>query len=387
MIRIASSDQQVLKLFSAHSGVETVNLDGADAGGGGGASLCDRLAEADLFLLTDSQAVEIALHCETAYRPTLVVLAGENEPLPRSFAEGMVDDLVILPLRALDVERILRMHEQMQVLHRVEQTSRAVPALVKKIEEDIQLAQKIQRRLIKEKFPPMGGLNVKSKYWCGLKAGGDYFDVFEFPDGNHVGVILSDSSSYSLSTQFIGSLVQFSVHVGQDDLSDPARIVAALHAKLRENMKEKDRFSILYGILNRKTYQFRYVDCGSVFAGLRGANGIQALSQGDNPALTLAKMSIPATKEVALEPGDRMMLLSDGWAESTGTPVPGLMKEFLRDADAQDVLNEMAFRLRREVEKASGDEISPDEGFPMPPQDCSVLIFDLAKNVLRLARG
>lgn len=381
MIRIASSNKEVLTAISSFPSVKAVHIPSAD--------LCERLGEADLFLLTDREAVAIAETCDSDSRPTLIVTVKDGEAVPSAFNDGFVDDLVILPLRALDVERILHMHAQMTALRAVEQTSRALPQLVTKLQEDIQLAQKIQRRLIKEKFPPMGGLNIKSKYWCGLKAGGDYFDVFEFPDGNHVGVILSDSSSYALSTNFIGSLVQFSVHVGQDDLGDPARIVAALHGKLRESMKEKDRFSIFYGIMNRKTYQFRFVSCGPVFAGERTSEGaFEWVAKGENPPLTAAAGGVPESREISLEPGDRLMLLSDGWAESIGASAGELLQDFLRaDGDAQDVLNEMAFRLRKGVEKMYELEPGEEEGFPMPPQDCSVLIFDLAKNVLRLAKG
>jgi phosphoserine phosphatase RsbU/P len=380
MIRIASSDLSLLKEFCLHAG-DTTPVPMA------GAELTARLADADLFLLSDEEAVRVA-EANSEARPTLITVADETAPLPASFKGGVVDDLLVRPLRPLDVERILRAHGQAQSLRAMEETSRAVPALLEKLQQDIQLAEKIQRRLIREKFPAIGGLSVKSKYWCGLKAGGDYFDVFEFPDGVHVGIILSDSSSYGLSTNFIGSLMQFSVHVGQDDVSDPARIVAALYGKLREEMKDKDRFNVFYGILSRKTYQLRYVECGSVFAAVKGAEGkVSWAARGENAALTKADGAVPAAKEVALEPGDRLLLASDGWSESLGQPSHALVEKFLNGpGDAQDLMNEMAFHLRKGVVKHFELDDAEEEDFPMPPQDCSVLVFDVAKNVLRLAK-
>ncbi|RYZ96856.1 MAG: hypothetical protein EOP11_22850, partial [Proteobacteria bacterium] len=346
-----------------------------------------RLADADLFLLNDEEAMRVVEAPQEA-RPTLITVSHEKDPTPLSFKGGFVDDLLLLPLRKLDAERILRAHGQAQALRAMEETSKAVPALVEKLQQDIQLAEKIQRRLIREKFPAIGGLNIKSKYWCGLKAGGDYFDVFEFPDKEHVGIILSDSSSYGLSTNFIGSLMQFSVHVSQDDLSNPAQIVSALYGKLREEMKEKDRFNVFYGILSRKTYQLRYVECGSVFAALKNTEGkVSFVAKGETPPLTKEYGSVPAAQEIALEPGDRLLVASDGWAESIGQPSAALIENFLRAPfDAQDLMNEMAFHLRRGVVKHFELNDAEEEDFPMPPQDCSVLLFDLAKNVLRLAR-
>jgi serine phosphatase RsbU (regulator of sigma subunit) len=350
-------------------------------------AVCENLGKADIFILDDKTALAVAEFCENSARPSLFVTANEGGELPESFARGYVDDLIALPLRALDVVRVVRFHEQLQSLRELESSSRAVPGMVKRLQEDIQLAQKIQRRLIKDKFPSMGGLSIKSKYWCGLKAGGDYFDVFEFPDQNHVGVILADSSSYALSTHFLGSLMQFSVHVGQGDLDDPAKIVRALHGKVREGMKDKDRFSLLYGILDRKTYKFRYVDCGAVFAAHKGAETKDFwLAKGDRAPLTKAVADLPAVREIGLEPGDRLFLFSDGWSEGLESPFLSTVERLSREHnDPQEFLNEMAFSLRKGVERHQDPEDKSEE-FPMPPQDCSVLVLDVAKNVLRLAR-
>lgn len=380
MIRIASSHLDLLKEFCLHA-PDTTPVPMASG------ELTARLGDADLFLLSDDEALRVAEAGGEA-RPTLIAVTPENGTVPNTFRGGLVDDLLVLPLRAIDVERVIRAHGLAQTLRAMEETSRAVPALLEKLQQDIQLAEKIQRRLIREKFPAIGGLNVKSKYWCGLKAGGDYFDVFEFPDNEHVGIILSDSSSYGLSTNFIGSLMQFSVHVGRDDLADPARIVTALYGKLREEMKEKDRFNVFYGILSRKTYQLRYVECGAVFAALKGAEGkVSWAARGETPPLTKESGTVPAAKEISLEPGDRLLVASDGWAESLAQPAHALVENFLRGpADAQDLMNEMAFHLRRGVVKHFELDDAEEEDFPMPPQDCSVLLFDVAKNVLRLAK-
>ena len=376
MLKIASTDKTVLEKFTAASGGQGILI--------GAGNICESLSLADLFLLYEPQVNQIEENCHPDFRPSIVVLAPEQETLPPSFLNGFADDLLVLPLRAADIARVVRMHEQMQILRTVEETTKAVPELVRKIQEDVHLAQKIQRRLIREKFSPIGGLAIKSKYWCGLKSGGDYFDVFEFPDQRHVGIILADSSSYSLSTAFIGSLMQFSVHVGQADITDPAAVVAAFYGKLQSAMKEKDKFSVFYGILDKKTYHFRFVECGPVYAALKNKqNGFQWLAKGENPQLTLANGHIPPCGEVLLEPGDRMTLVSDGWAEALEKPMSVLLPDFFQASDdPQEFINSMAFRLRKGAEKIAGE----GDDSPMPPQDCSVLLFDLAKNLIRLAK-
>ncbi|MGZ3684291.1 MAG: PP2C family protein-serine/threonine phosphatase [Bdellovibrionota bacterium] len=380
-LRIVLTDPLLLKQLDAHrTGAQLVAVKASELG--------NHVGKADIFLLDDDTAIRFLGARSEASWPSVVVIAGEKDPLPASFRQGIVDDLLVLPLRALDVERMIRAHELMQALHDLEGTSHGVGELVRQLQEDITLAQKIQRRLIREKFAPLGPLSVKSKYWCGLKSGGDYFDFFEFPGGTHAGLLLADSSSYALSTSLIGSLMQFSVHVGKEDFGDPTPIVEALTGKLREGMKERDRLSLLYGILDRKTYSFRYVDFGGVFLAKRSSKGaISWGAKGDNPAVTSARSALPSAREIMLEPGDRLIACSDGWGEALAEPMAELMEGGLNaNQDSQELLNGLAFRLRRTLEKNSEEPVKADDDFPMPPQDCSVLIFDLAANVLRLAK-
>lgn len=380
-LRIALTDKKLLERLQAlHSEPDFVHCQPEKLG--------ELVGKVDAFLLDDDSAIRFLGTRDESAWPSVIVAAEEGQGIPASYRQGLVDDLLVLPARALDLERMLRTCELVQSLRMLEESSRGVSDLVHRLQEDISLAQKIQRRLIREKFPALGPLSVKSKYWCGLKSGGDYFDLFEFPGGTHAGLILSDSSSYSLSTGLIGSLMQFSVHVGQDDLGDPSRIVASLWGKMKESVKETDKLSLLYGILDRKTYALKLVACGGVYLAKRGKNGeITWGTKGEHAPLTAASPQVPAATEILLEPGDRLMVCSDGWGEALEQPMPAFVEEFLgHSEDAQSLMNELAFRLRRKLEKESGDPVGAEDDFPMPPQDCSVLVMDLAQNVLRLAK-
>lgn len=381
--RIAATDQKLIdSLRALHDEPEWI-LCPPEPG-----KLGALVGKADLFLLDDETAIRFLGSLAENTWPSVVVAAPEGKGIPASFRQGLADDMLVLPARALDLERVLRNHEMLASLHVLEENSRSVSDMVHRLQEDVQLAQKIQRRLIREKFPALGPLSVKSKYWCGLKAGGDYFDLFEFPGGTHAGLILSDSSSYSLSTGLIGSLMQFSTHVGRDELEDPARIVRALWGKMQEAVKEKDKLSLLYGILDRRTYALKYVACGPVYLAKRGKGGqVTWGAKGEHAPLTLAAPKVPEPGELLLEPGDRLLACSDGWGEALEVGMPAFVEEQLaRSDEAQELMNQMAFRLRKKLEQDSDEPVKAEDEFPMPPQDCSVLVLDLAANVLRLAK-
>ena len=364
-VRIALTDRSLLPALEALRTGATFVACEPDA-------LGSLVGKVDIFLLDDDTSIRfLGTRSEDSW-PSVVVLAREGQGLPASFRQGSVDDLLTLPPRALDVERMIRSHEMMQALHELEESSHGVGELVRQLQEDIRLAQKIQRRLIREKFAPLGPLSVKSKYWCGLKSGGDYFDVFELPGGTHAGLLLADSSSYALSNSLIGSLVHFSVHVGRDDFSRPERVVEALVGKLREGMKEKDKLSLLYGIFDRKTFELRFVSCGGIYLARRSKNGaISWGAKGDKPALTAASPQVPESSSLMLQPGERLLACSDGWAAAFGESMSAIVEGALaRECESQDLVNDLAFRLRRKLEKDSEETPRAEDDFPMPPEDC-----------------
>jgi len=338
------------------------------------------LENIDIIFAKDSFFSEIKSVISDESRPSLFVCAQENSDImPNCYIDGFVDDILVLPARRLEFFSKIRLHHSIKALRQLEYSSAAVPHLVSKLQEDVLLAQKIQRRLIRDKFPSFSGLSIKSKYWCGLKSGGDYFDVFEFPDKNHLGILLVDSSSYALSTSFLSSLMQLSLHFTEEEIKNPSSIVMKLFGSVRDGMKAKDQFSIFYGILDRKTYLLRYVNCGNASLYLQGSKK-QWIVDNSTEAMSSLNHQIPATQELLLEAADRLILLSDGWANSINE-----LKEVVEKnahLESQTLVNEMSYILRKSI---TADEDDADNDPPMAPEDCSLLILDVAQKILRLA--
>lgn len=331
----------------------------------------------DLVIGFDQDIRDIVSTIKNGHRPTLFTSVSESGVLPTTFQDGICDDIILLPLRRFDLVRAIRLHFTFAAIRELEHTSAALPEVVRKLEEDIQLAQKIQRKLIRERFMAIGPISVKSKYWCGLKAGGDYFDVIEFPDEVHSGIFMADASSYSLSTALLSSLVQLSLQGSDGGIATPEQRLAMLEKKLGADLKEKDKLSIFFGILNRKNLKLEFISPGGAGLILERKGTVQAILSGENEPLKKGSWNLPQTQTLQLESGDRLVLFSDGWADGARNKGVEMVSSILDEgvADAQHFINELSFLMKKNVDDDS-----------MPPQDCSVLVFEVAQHALRLAQ-
>lgn len=343
----------------------------------------DQALSAQIIVADEASARDALASFTGEHRPTIFVTVAESaQELPQLYLLGLADDVLVTPVRRNEFLSRLRWHYHLQNLRELEHTTAGVPALVKKLEEDLRLAEKIQRRLIRDKFPPMQGVSVKSKYWCGMQSGGDYFDVIEFPGGRYVGFLMADASSYTLSANLLATLMRQSLQVPQGEEPTPEKMIASVLNEV--TMKEKDRLAIFFGVLDRKTYRMRYVSEGSIWACKRSGSGSQQtavewIMRGERKPLSATVRVVAPAREVRLDPEDRLLLFSDGWSQSIGSTMPGLIETQLKsEMDPQALVNELSFQLKQSIHDPEDDE-------PMPPRDCSVLLVDIEKNILRLA--
>jgi serine phosphatase RsbU (regulator of sigma subunit) len=194
-------------------------------------------------------------------------------------------------------------------------------------------------------------------------------------------VVLTDSSSYGLSSALTSALMRVAARLSTEDSRSCSETVRRIQADLQATLADKDRFSMFYGVVSRKDYRLRYVHFGdSVVAyAAPGESSFRILSA-QGPTLRKSTPDAPAALEecvLPLQPGGRLVLLSDGFVEASGgTPAQALaLLSKFRDREAKDSLNELVYRVKS-VFQAADD---------MPAQDCTAVVLDVDARVIRLA--
>ena len=153
-----------------------------------------------------------------------------------------------------------------------------------------------------------------------------------------------------------------------------------IHEELSLTLKEKDSLSLFYGILSRKDYRLRYAHLGDsgFFVARKGAGFSRIETQA--PAIRAQGFSAQTLKEGVwiVEPQDRIVVMSDGYAEACGGWDETLkFLDRFREREAADLLNELTFEVKRKLKSDDGEE-------EMPAQDCTALVFDVDSKILRL---
>lgn len=186
----------------------------------------------------------------------------------------------------------------------------------KKINRDLQFAKRIQ-----EKILPKKGISESVKldyiYKPSEILSGDMFDMFNIDDDN-IGIYISDVSGKGIAASMMTMFIRQSMRVMKDDIKNPSDALSELHKRfLTLNLEVDNYFTIFYGIYNRKTKLFKYVNAGHNCIPIRyNDNDLNLLYNKGYPISSLFDKIVYEEKSIELELGDKILFYTDGITEA-----------------------------------------------------------------------
>jgi hypothetical protein len=292
-------------------------------------------------------------------------------------SSGKVDDALVFPFRALEIQSKLRHYQQILMWEEVTRLNSSFSGLIERLQEDLRLAERLQKSKSPIRFPEVRGFKVTSRYLAGMRSGGDHLDLAESKSGNQLSIVLADSSSYGLSSSLLSVLMRVAMKLSQEEVRSCEDTVRRIHEELLLTLNDKDKLSLFYGIISRKDYCLRYVNLGTstAFYAQPGQNFRALPSQGEQ--IMRASSGLPKQDfqaELPLEPQGRLALISDGFLEVMGGEAQVLkaLNQY-RDVESADFLNELVFQLKSKFD-------APDD---LPAQDCTAVLLDVDSRILR----
>ncbi|HOX39768.1 MAG TPA: SpoIIE family protein phosphatase [Candidatus Brocadiia bacterium] len=237
-------------------------------------------------------------------------------------------------------------------------------------DRDLQIARQLQLRLNPVWLPQMPGMEIAVKCVSGAKASGDFYDVIELGD-NSYGLLIADVSGSGLRAAVVMAVAKLAFRTFSANQFSPKAILDKVNAALCDSTPESYYLEAFLGVLDADNMVLRYVNASQPPPLLLR----DKVTRLDGRGLFVGMFDDPGYEEktVALEFGDRLLMLTDGALDRFGPPGAA------RDARIDEVLtaNRNA-SLEDMVELLL--QVPPAPGYFEEGDDLTILALEVAQS-------
>ncbi len=238
-------------------------------------------------------------------------------------------DMAELRARLVAGARIVAMQRELAEKNRaITRTLEGLQAVHARIDQDLLQARKIQESLVPETSRRFGASRFDLLMEpCG-HIGGDLVGLFS-PGLNRVGFYCIDVSGHGITSALMTARLagylsadHFDQNVAMEQrqfafygLKPPAEVARVLNARLMASDGIDEYFTMIYGTVDLYRGEVKLVQCGHPHPMVMRRDGrIEFLGRGGMP---LGLLDNPLCDEISvrLEPGDRLLIYSDGITE------------------------------------------------------------------------
>jgi serine phosphatase RsbU (regulator of sigma subunit) len=182
-----------------------------------------------------------------------------------------------------------------------------------RMEQEINIARDIQQALLPKDFREFPHLSVRGINFPCLSVGGDYFDVFPLSD-NRTAFLIADVSGKGLGAALLTTMLQGALSAMTLG-TDPALVFNHVNKFLCSHAEVGRYATMFFGILDQQGH-LEFINAGHPSPILlRKGVAEEAFAEGSFPVGLVPEAEYTAVC-LKLEPGDTMVLFSDGVTEA-----------------------------------------------------------------------
>jgi len=180
---------------------------------------------------------------------------------------------------------------------------------------DLAEALKIQRRLLPQQIPQIEGWEIAASWQPAAGVGGDCFDAIPFSD-SRLALSIADVVGKGIPAALLMSNLQAAVRAFASEAVEPHALCQQVNRILCGNIAEGRFISCFYCVLDAASGVLTYSNAGHYLpAVVRIGGTIERLGAG-GPVLGVIAGAEYEQAQVALAPGDRVVLFTDGLTEA-----------------------------------------------------------------------
>lgn len=185
-----------------------------------------------------------------------------------------------------------------------------------RVRDELEVARSLQRDLLPSSLPTMPGYLVSHSYETANEIGGDYYDLIPLDDGR-IAVAVGDASGHGMAAGLLMAIANATLKGALDVDPSPQPVIEAVDRSLLGTGGRRAFMTLIYGVLEPEKGDLKLGMAGHPFPLVRRGDGrVEEIGSGSLP-LGLRLGGTRPIVELHLEPGDLLVLYSDGIPEAS----------------------------------------------------------------------
>jgi serine phosphatase RsbU (regulator of sigma subunit)/anti-sigma regulatory factor (Ser/Thr protein kinase) len=185
-----------------------------------------------------------------------------------------------------------------------------------RVQRELEVAQLIQQHFLPLTLPQPSGWSVQAHYRPARAVGGDFYDIVERPDGL-LAFAVGDVTDKGVPAAMVMAATRSFLRAAGQETGSPGEVLARVNDNLVPDMPPRMFVTCLYGILDPAAGTLRFANAGHNLPIVRHESRTSELRATGMPLGLLPGLRYDEV-EARLEPGDQLVLHSDGIAEAHG---------------------------------------------------------------------
>ena len=183
-----------------------------------------------------------------------------------------------------------------------------------RLEQELRVARFIQQNLLPRQLPEMPGWKISAYWQPAREVSGDFYDFIDLPDGR-LGFLVADVTDKGVPASLVMATTRSLLRSTAERHTSPGQVLAATNDLLCPDIPPKMFVTCLYGILDRITGEMIIANAGH---NLPYQHTRQGMIERRATGMPLGLMPGMPYEEITirLEPGDTLLLTSDGLVEA-----------------------------------------------------------------------
>jgi serine phosphatase RsbU (regulator of sigma subunit) len=236
------------------------------------------------------------------------------------------------------------------------------------LQAEVSAARQAQQRLGPQTVPVIEGLTLAASCRQAEGVGGDFYDFFPITPSK-LGIFLAEGGGSGLFSALSIAFAKGLLMPMVARVESPTEVIARLHAALNPLLSNSNRIGLLYAIVDTAAGTLRYARFGSYPRLLVSRPGSPASVATETECELSAQDASPNALEcrTMLVPGDRVVLFTDGLAETLAAaqevPADEWLMAFLssrREASAGEIHRALSEALRSKIKRARRNGVDDD---------------------------